>query len=106
MSFYLPINFYFNSNNNHLFQTEFGTMSNALKCFLTENCRGFLLPEDPVDLKSRWSCNVCSNVGDNLSENFASFEAVKNIYETVDKEIKTIENGQEEDQVSAYSSFY
>jgi hypothetical protein len=81
-------------------------MSNALKCFLNDNCRGFLLPEDPVNLKSRWRCNICSKVGDNLSENFASFEVVKNIYENVDKEIKTIENGQEEDQVSSYSCFY
>ncbi len=80
-------------------------MSNALKCFLTDNCRGFLLPEDPVDLKSRWRCNICSNVGDNLSEKFASSEAVKNIYENVDKEIKTIENGQEEDQVVCFQVF-
>ncbi len=75
-------------------------MSNALKCSLTDNCRGFLLPIDPVDLKSRWRCDVCSNLDENLSDkNSVSFEVVKQIYEKMDKEIKMIDNVVEDDQV-------
>ena len=84
-------------------KTEFGTMCNALKCFLTDNCRGFLLPIDTVDLRSRWRCDVCSNFEVNLSDNqnSASFEAVKQIYEKMDKEIKMIDNLGEDDQVQS-----
>ena len=86
-------------------KTEFGTMCNALKCFLTDKCRGFLLPIDPVDLKSRWRCDVCSNLEENLSENknLASFETVKQIYEKMDKGIKMIDNLGENDQVQSVS---
>ena len=80
-------------------------MCNALKCFLTDKCRGFLLPIDPVDLKSRWRCDVCSNLEENLSENknSASFETVKQIYEKMDKGIKMIDNLGENDQVQSVS---
>ncbi len=75
-------------------------MSNALKCILTDKCRGFLLPIDPVNLKSRWRCDVCSNLEEDMSDNnSASYETVKQIYDKMDKEIKMIDNLGEDDQV-------
>ena len=76
-------------------------MSNALRCHVTKNCSGFLLPKDPVDLDSRWFCNICSKSDENLSENNSlSPEIVRQIYEKMDKEIKMIENMVEEEQVN------
>ncbi len=75
-------------------------MSNALKCILTDNCRGFLLPIDTVNLKSRWHCDVCSNLEEDFSDkNSASYETVKQIYDKMDKEIKMIDNLGDDDQV-------
>ena len=65
-------------------------MSNTLKCF-DENCRGFSLPENPIDLRSVWLCSSCSTL--------TAADKVENVYNRFDMELKMIENCQEDPQV-------
>ena len=42
-------------------KTELGTMINAVRC-KSECEKGFLLPENPTDLSSKWKCDTCERV--------------------------------------------
>ena len=63
--------------------TEFNTNFSALKCLSCND--GFVLPEDPLLVKSKWRCNSCKN---DISSDVA-FERTKSLEDMTENALRT-----------------